>query len=390
MRKIKMYGHGGSLNHGCEAIVRSTAQLLKDDAEVTVFSNKPYEDVKFGLDKICRVLPSQNTFDPQVRSLKSMTYHFYTDLLKDSRKSFLYYNRPFFKHVNCGDLLLCGGGDLYCYNSWRSVKLLNDRLLEKGAKIVLWGCSVEPETLLQNREMQQDIQRYSLITAREQLSYNVLKKINPNTLLCCDTAFILKPQETALPAGFLPGATVGINMSPLVQQLEGEKGMVFENYCGLIEWILNSTRENIALIPHVTWSDVNDMQPLERLYRKFRDTDRLVLVSENLNCAQLKYIISHCSCFVGARTHATIAAYSSYVPTLVCGYSVKARGIALDLFETEQNFVVSAQKMKERASLSAAFKNIYESRITVREKLKSQIPQYTDSLNKVKQTLLSL
>lgn len=28
MNRIILYGHGGSLNHGCEAIVRGTAKIL--------------------------------------------------------------------------------------------------------------------------------------------------------------------------------------------------------------------------------------------------------------------------------------------------------------------------------------------------------------------------
>ena len=34
--KVVMYVHGGSKNHGCEAIVRSTAQLLKLDLNQSI------------------------------------------------------------------------------------------------------------------------------------------------------------------------------------------------------------------------------------------------------------------------------------------------------------------------------------------------------------------
>ena len=49
--------------------------------------------------------------------------------------------------------------------------------------------------------------------------------------------------------------------------------------------------------------------------------------------------------FIGARTHATIAAYSSCVPTLVVGYSIKARGIAKDLFGTDEGYVLPVQAL---------------------------------------------
>ena len=60
--------------------------------------------------------------------------------------------------------------------------------------------------------------------------------------------------------------------------------------------------------------------------------DRLAVLGSDYNCRQLKWIISHLTAFVGARTHATIAALSSGVPTLSIGYSMKARGINQDLF----------------------------------------------------------
>lgn len=42
MNKIVMYGHSGSGNHGCEAIIRSTRKILGQ--EYSVFSNSPDQD----------------------------------------------------------------------------------------------------------------------------------------------------------------------------------------------------------------------------------------------------------------------------------------------------------------------------------------------------------
>ena len=42
-----MYAHGGSGNHGCEAIVRSTLKILNDvNVKKELFSTKPEEDQK--------------------------------------------------------------------------------------------------------------------------------------------------------------------------------------------------------------------------------------------------------------------------------------------------------------------------------------------------------
>ena len=58
---------------------------------------------------------------------------------------------------------------------------------------------------------------------------------------------------------------------------------------------------------------------------------------------------------VVARTHASIAAYSSSVPTLVIGYSVKSRGIAKDLFGTEEHYVLPVEKIRGGQDLKDDF-----------------------------------
>ena len=80
--------------------------------------------------------------------------------------------------------------------------------------------------------------------------------------------------------------------------------------------------------------------------------------------------------FVGARTHATIAAYSSCVPTLGVGYSVKARGIARDLFGTEDNYVLPVQTLKKENQLTDAFMWLSQREYTVRAHLESILPAY--------------
>ena len=45
MKKI-LYMHGGSGNHGCEAIVRTTAELLGGPRGVVLWSQNKAEDVR--------------------------------------------------------------------------------------------------------------------------------------------------------------------------------------------------------------------------------------------------------------------------------------------------------------------------------------------------------
>ena len=45
--KIALYMHGGSGNHGCEALVRTVSTMVAKFGEVSVFSKEPSEDKKY-------------------------------------------------------------------------------------------------------------------------------------------------------------------------------------------------------------------------------------------------------------------------------------------------------------------------------------------------------
>lgn len=87
---------------------------------------------------------------------------------------------------------------------------------------------------------------------------------------------------------------------------------------------------------------------------------------------ELKGIIAQCRFFIGARTHATIAAYSSGIPTLVVGYSVKARGIAKDLFGKEDGYVIPVQLLKHEDDIKTELKKIIGRENEIRKALKKQ------------------
>ena len=96
------------------------------------------------------------------------------------------------------------------------------------------------------------------------------------------------------------------------------------------------------------------------------------------SCTELKYLISNCRFFLGARTHATIAAYSTGVPTLVLGYSVKSRGIARDLFGTEEGYVLPVQKLTRPEELTKAFLRLMDQEEQIRSHLAAILPGYKE------------
>lgn len=365
-----MYPHSGSGNHGCEAIVRTTSSMFSND-QLTLYSEAVEEDFRYlGKDLLKIVSSHKNIKRFSVEYCKAL---FQNKLLHNGDAFDALYFSPVISDCDEDAILLSIGGDNYCYGDNGHIYLVNRYARARGAKTVLWGCSVEPKDI--TPRMEKDLKAYDLIVARESVTYEALKKLNPNTVLYADPAFTLPVGEGKFPEGLGERPYIGINVSPMIQSKEAQPGITMANYKELIAGILRNTTDDIALIPHVVWSHNDDRKPLRELYEMFRHTGRVYLV-EDQNCMQLKDIISHCRIFVGARTHATIAAYSTCLPTLVVGYSVKARGIARDLFGTEEHYVLPVQSLRETDDLLKAYFRIAEKETEIREHLQTIMPDY--------------
>ena len=369
---IALYYHGGSANHGCEAIVRSTNILFKNH-KCVLFSNHPEEDRKYITDstlQICKDNKEVERFSSQYFTAMFQKYILHKKDAFD-RATF----SPILNSCKKNKVLLSIGGDLYCYDPPEYIYRVNRYVRELGCKTVLWGCSVEPSYI--DARMEEDLKRYDLICARESITYEALKQINPNTILTVDPAFTLPSVKTELPSK----SYIGINVSPLITKRENSTGITLENYKNLIEYILENTAEDVALIPHVVWKSNDDRTVLGVLKDYFPNNDRVILVPDH-NCMEQKYIISRCRMFVGARTHATIAAYSSCVPTLVVGYSVKAKGIAEDLFGESRQYVLPINEINEPEDLIKAFSWLQQNESDIRKHLVDIIPGYTERIKK--------
>ena len=170
---------------------------------------------------------------------------------------------------------------------------------------------------------------------------------------------------------------VGLNVSPMVVEREKCPGITMENYRQLIRLILEKTDMGVALIPHVVWKNNDDRTVLRTLFQEFQNSGRVVMI-EDADCETLKGYIARCRFFIGARTHSTIAAYSSLVPTMVLGYSVKARGIALDLFGTWENYVLPVQSLQEEDELAKGFDWLLREERAIKKRLETVMPGYLE------------
>jgi polysaccharide pyruvyl transferase WcaK-like protein len=366
MKKV-LYMHGGSGNHGCEAIIRTTAKLLGGPEDVVLWSFEREEDIRYGAARtVERIVQTDEIKKGSPAHIEAMIRR---KIFKQPDANFKVFVRKLFKN----NVAISVGGDNYCY-PWSAAQGAQwGKLIRRtGAKTVLWGCSVEEDAI--TPEIRADLEQFDLITARETITYQLLKNINSNTVLVADPAFLLEKEKCPLPENFKEGNTVGINVSPMIMDY-GDGDIILKNYEELIKYILTETDMNVCLIPHVIWKQNNDLLPVDLLYGKYADSGRICKVDDR-NGMELKWVISQCRFFVGARTHATIAAYSTCVPTLVIGYSVKSKGIATDLFGTDRNYVVPVQNLQHPGQLTEAFAWIQSRENEICQKLRQIMPDY--------------
>lgn len=383
--RIQLYGNGGAGNHGCEAIVRGTASMLSQHS-LQIASDAIDQDKQYGLNHLAELIPARN---PIRRNAAFVRAYLRMKLQKKYvEMDGLQYISGIEQAKNQVNLALSVGGDNYCYAGTEIYPYLNRAYHKAGIRTVLWGCSVEPE-LVKNPEIAEDLALYDAIVARESITYEAVRKVQKNSFLCPDPAFFMKPEPCELDPRFEAGKVIGLNISPMIVSNETVSGMAYENYQQLVRHILDTTDAYIALIPHVVWESNDDRKVLRRLYDDFGQNERLVLVEDH-PAPQLKYIISQCSFFVGARTHATIAAYSTAVPTLVVGYSVKARGIARDLFGTEEGYVLPVQELTQPDQLTAAFSELWIKKEEIHRHLEEFLPEYCQTAQPVQQMIFSM
>ena len=370
---ILLYANGNSENHGCEAIVRSTCQIirsitLRTDIVFTSFA-KTLDD--YYLDGLCNCIEIGNS----IRRVDLYRAYLKYKLFNDSVALDVYPYNELIRSIPKHSIAVSLGGDNYCYGYTAYYGRLNRMFRKAGHKTVLWGCSINEEALIEKGTLE-DLKSYSLITARESLTYNLLKSHSlDNVELYPDPAFVLDADLSAIPVGFKEKNTVGINISPMIQDNEQTKGYAYQNYRNLVRWIIEETDFDIALIPHVIWKQSDDRIPLNELYKEFSDTGRVKTV-EDANAERLKGIISKCRFMIAARTHASIAAYSTCVPTLVVGYSVKAKGIAKDIFGSYEDYVLPVQELNSSNDLTNKFKWLMDHENEIRNYLSAFMPGY--------------
>lgn len=377
MRVLLPY-HLGCGNRGCEGIARGISKILNlDKTQLILFDISPCDydgDIDLGLNEIGELKYTK-------QNKKIETVRLACRILQKMKITYFYNELMSSYYVNCanpGDMIFITGGDIYCYEGASVLpNLIAEKAKKRGIKTILFGVSMERKFL--DKNVIEGLKNYDLITTRETISSSTLTDLGLKNYLYPDPAFSLEPVSCSLPI-FFERNVVGINFSPFTDNDD----LFEENMNNVIEYILSKDME-LCFIPHVFWKDQDDRTSIMKYANKYRGRVH-VLNSETMSYLQIRYAISKCKYFIGGRTHSVISAYSTHVPCIALGYSVKARGIARDIGMPDYT-VIDSKHLKGKTDIFDALAKLeedYEQIMTIYE----GIDNYVCKLDGLKELIL--
>ncbi len=194
------------------------------------------------------------------------------------------------------------------------------------------------------------------VMSRDEMSINEISELTKKKVnLSTDVAFLLPYHKSYSQDNNHGKKRIGINVS----QLLWSGGYTNDNQFGLkvnyqkyitsiIDNLIDQKRYDIYLIPHVVREDrgelidkiENDLVASKEILNMYEGNIKVAPVFETP--IEAKTFISNMDIFIGSRMHATIASFSTGVPTIPIAYSRKFEGLFSNL---DYNYVIDATEL---------------------------------------------
>ncbi len=386
-------GNGPYTNRGCEAIVRGTTKILREyykDPRFLCFSHIQSKG-QFRRQCLNEVDPAITHLHSHRMNKKQVVRNFwkpgtwlyaYRYLFDPEALNYQVY-RDMLPFLDDAVAVLSVGGDTYSLDYDLPILFagLDDIVLERKRPLAIWGASVGPFNAIPKCEqyMSRHLRKVPVIFARESVTIDYLKGIGvtENVYPVSDPAFLMDPVKPKDIEGVLSidEEAIGLNLSPLMAKYVtgGDLKAWTSMASSIVENVAKKTGMPVYLIPHVTNPNSNDHEFMQRALSLIKDRNgNIILVSPEYNAAETKWIISQMAFFAGARTHSTIAALSSGVPTLSFAYSIKAQGINRDIFG-HTDYCMGAADLNAEAVAARVISMLDES-AAIRRELAGRVP----------------
>lgn len=387
-------GNGPYENRGCEAIVRGTTKILREYFRDPRFLCLTHFQSEEQFRRQCL-----EEFDPAIAHLRShrlnkqyIAQNLWRRGTVKAISQYIFSRDAYYAgiyadmlpYLNSASAVLSVGGDNYSIDYGAipvTFTSLDDLVLGYKKPLMIWGASIGPFSAIPDYEryMSDHLQKVTGIFARESLTIDYLKSIGvtENVYPVADPAFLMDPVKPGGSEDKLPidEEAIGLNFSPLMARFVtgGDLYAWTSMAASIIESVSQATGMPVYLIPHVTNPKSNDHEFMRQALSLIKDRNGDInLVSPTYNAAETKWIISQMALFAGARTHSTIAALSSGVPTLSFAYSIKSRGINREIF-SHTDYCLEHGDMDAEAVAGRVTSMLDES-TTIRRYLAGRIP----------------
>lgn len=406
-----LVGHVGSHSRGCEAIVRSTVDILRNefpDALFTVASWYPEEDGPLTEIPGLRIIPGLKRPLPMssvtgrsrvlmvrlakylipygmmmvVRRLRDRQQKM---LLQDGQGADKRFPTVYFLRdaMLASDIVLSIGGDIYSefYGTPTYFMELIEFAQSLGRNTVIWGASIGPfPTPSVLRRMVALLRRTDLITVRDDWTAEYLRSLSVqnNWERVADPAFIMEAKSskrTVLP--FRSGPIVGLNGSGLMHLYLSTRQckQIIHDLGSFARVLIDDKGCNIVLVPHdlTPGSYENDWVFLYELAMAIGRGEKVYLLPPGLDARETKFCISQCGFFVGMRMHSIVASLSQHVPTIALSYSPKYAGLMQYVYG-HTDYLISYNNLSFRLLIDK-FQQLQANADDIRRQLAERIPE---------------
>lgn len=209
-----------------------------------------------------------------------------------------------------------------------------------GRPLVLYARSLGPFGIFKPI-LKAIIDRASLVTVREELSYAYLRSVGIKSpiYVTADPAFILSSTNKDAREMLADKRLLRVYKYIIGFALSSEAAKFYYPFgeqefikavAMVIDLILERHDAFVILIPHSIGRRKffeDDRTLLKKVYKTLENKERVLLIQNDYEPSELKKIIALCDIFIGMRMHANILALSSLIPTLAIAHSHKYHGI---------------------------------------------------------------
>lgn len=380
--KIALFGaHINSSNLGCKALTYSLIYLLEeisDDLGILfkyiVFEYDP------NIDETKRMSDSINIDFDKIESIKILPVYKMKSYVKHFKENIDIINKirkcDFAIDITAGDSF----SDIYGFERFEYTTRIKKLVENLKVPLVLGPQTYGPFLSDKSKKLASSvIQNAFALIARDEISANVASKLgNRKIEYTTDLAFQLPYNKQNKKAD--RKIKVGLNISGLLTEIQAENKTVrnfelctdYDEYINsVLSWLANNSIYEVYLISHVQ----EDYTVCEKYHELYKGT---ILVRTFDDPVEIKSFISGMDLFIGARMHATIAAFTSGVATIPIAYSRKFESlfntvgyttiVDLQTFATEKSidktieYIINFNKIENECMRCLSYCSKYDSK----------------------------